>query len=117
MNIKRKKILAAAASAAAGVGSAYAALYTRAMHPGCPRPSSDKKRIACVGDSLTYGYGVMGAFRKYSYPAVLQELLGQEYQVMNFGFCDRTLQDGADRPYREEKLYSSSLQSAPKPSF
>ena len=99
--------------AAAGVGAIYGALYCRAMHPHIPKPEQGKKRIVCVGDSLTYGWGLMGAFQKYAYPAVLQEKLGNEYQVMNFGICDRTLRDGADRPYRQEKIYAASLASAP----
>ena len=114
MNTRLKITIAATTSAVAGVGTAYAALYTRAMHPKSPKPLQQKRRIACIGDSLTYGYGLMGAFRKYCFPAVLQELLGSEYQVMNFGFCDRTLQDGADRPFRQEKLYASSLAANPE---
>ena len=55
----------------------------------------------------------MGAFRKYCYPNQLQELLGTSYQVMNFGICDRTLQDQADKPYRQEKIYAASLVSEP----
>ena len=114
MKTGQKIVLAATGSAVAGVGMLYAALYTRAMHPKSQKPLQQKRRIACVGDSLTYGYGLMGAFRKYCFPAVLQEFLGSDYQVMNFGFCDRTLQDGADRPYRQEKLYASSLESNPE---
>ena len=114
MNTRQKITLGATASAAAGIGTTYVALYTRAMHPKSPKPLQHKRRIACVGDSLTYGYGLMGAFRKYSFPAILQKLLGSEYQVMNFGFCDRTLRDGADRPYRREKLYTASLSSDPE---
>ena len=76
-----------------GFVALYAGLYYRAMHPKRPKPDKTRKRIACVGDSITYGYGLMGAFRKYCYPNQLQDLLGASYQVMNFGICDRTLQD------------------------
>ena len=96
-----------------GFAAVYAGLYYRAMHPKCPKPDKSRKRIACVGDSITYGYGFMGAFRKYCYPNQLQELLGNSYQVMNFGICDRTLQDQADKPYRQEKIYAASLVSEP----
>ncbi|MDA3958231.1 GDSL-type esterase/lipase family protein [Oceanispirochaeta sp.] len=41
-------------------------------------------RIACVGDSLTYGYAL--PFRSYnSYPAQLGRRLSHPYEVMNFG--------------------------------
>ena len=114
MNKKWKSGIAVYAAGAAGLGLTYGALYYRAMHPGIPKPVKGKRRIACVGDSLTYGWGIMGAFRKYAYPAVLQEKLGDEYQVMNFGICDRTLRDGADKPYRNEKIYAASLASEPE---
>ena len=92
----------------------YASLYYAAMHPKAPEPSPEKHRIACVGDSITYGYGLMGAFRKYCYPTQLQDMLGDSYQVLNFGICDRTLQNSADKPYRKEAIYKASLASSPE---
>ena len=114
MKMKSKAVLAGCCTTAAGFGAAYTALYCRAMHPPIPKPIAGKRRIACVGDSLTYGWGLMGAFRKQAYPAALQEKLGSEFQVMNFGICDRTLRDAADRPYRQEKIYTASLASEPE---
>ena len=114
MNRKQKAGIAACSAGAAGFGFTYGALYYRAMHPSIPRPATGKRRIACIGDSLTYGWGLMGAFRKYAYPDVLQGKLGSSYQVMNFGICDRTLRDGADKPYRNEKIYAASLASEPE---
>ncbi len=114
MNTNWKAAVTIGFAAAAGVGVTYGALYFRAMHPQIQKPERAKKKIACVGDSLTYGWGLMGAFRKYAYPAVLQGKLGDNYQVMNFGICDRTLRDGADRPYRKEKIYAGSLASDPE---
>lgn len=114
MKMKSKAVLAGCCTTAAGFGVVYTALYCRAMHPPIPKPIAGKRRIACVGDSLTYGWGLMGAFRKQAYPAALQEKLGSEFQVMNFGICDRTLRDAADRPYRQEKIYTASLASEPE---
>ena len=101
-------------AASAGFVSVYASLYYAAMHPKAPKPAPAKHRIACVGDSITYGYGLMGAFRKYCYPTQLQKMLGNSYQVLNFGICDRTLQNGADKPYRKEAIYKASLASSPE---
>ena len=99
---------------AVSLGMPVAFLYRRAMHPRSPKPEQRKQRIACVGDSITFGYGILGVFRAHAYPAALQELLGPDYQVMNFGICDRTLRDAADKPYRQEKIYAASLSSDPK---
>lgn len=112
--MRNKAALAAGIAATIGLRITYGILYFRAVHPGIPKPVDGKKRIACIGDSLIYGWGLMGAFRKYAYPAVLQEILGERYQVMNFGICDRTLRDGGDKPYRQEKIYAASLSSKPE---
>lgn len=44
-------------------------------------------RVACIGDSITFGYGIRG--RENSYPAQLQKLLGDKYEVRNFGNSGR----------------------------
>lgn len=45
-------------------------------------------RVACVGDSITYGAGIADR-AKDSYPAQLQRLLGPGYEVRNFGNSGR----------------------------
>jgi lysophospholipase L1-like esterase len=55
-------------------------------------------RVACVGDSITFGSGVEER-EKNSYPAVLGRLLGQKYKVRNFGVSGATLQKRGDKPY------------------
>lgn len=41
-------------------------------------------KVACVGNSITYGAGIAGR-ENNSYPAQLQQLLGGGYRVENFG--------------------------------
>ena len=53
MNKKQKAGIAVCAAGAAGLGLTYGALYYRAMHPGIQKPVKGKRKIACVGDSLT----------------------------------------------------------------
>ena len=45
-------------------------------------------KVACVGDSITYGYGIKQR-EVNSYPAQLQKLLGEGYEVRNFGNSGR----------------------------
>lgn len=71
-------------------------------------PSRDAVRVACVGDSLTYGY-MIAERGKYAYPAQLQQLLGDGFQVKNFGLSGYTIQNNADRPYRGTELFLKSL--------
>lgn len=47
-------------------------------------------KVACVGDSITFGARLDNPDEE-SYPAQLQELLGVEYQVKNFGVGGSTL--------------------------
>lgn len=69
-------------------------------------------RIACVGDSITYGAGISNISRN-SYPAKLQKFLGSLYQVKNFGASGYTLQKSGDYPYWENENFQKSLDFAP----
>lgn len=69
-------------------------------------------KIACVGDSITYGCTVKNR-NKNNYPAVLGRLLGDNYCVNNFGYTNRTAIKDADYPYTKEKLYQQSLDFKP----
>lgn len=66
-------------------------------------------KIACVGDSITYGHGI-GGWAKNNYPAQLQVILGDNYHVQNFGESGRTLSSKGDKPYVESKQYQLSLE-------
>jgi len=69
-------------------------------------------RIACVGDSITYGAGVIGWPQK-SYPNVLNDLLGDEYVVNNYGYSGRTAMFSGDSPYVDDETYTQSLDFQP----
>ncbi len=71
-----------------------------------------RKRVACVGDSITYGCFVPGQPWN-SYPRQLGRLLGRGYCVGNFGYTNRTAIFSADYPYVAEKLYARSLKFMP----
>lgn len=69
-------------------------------------------KVACVGDSVTYGFGITD-WKNNNYPAQLQQLLGDGYCVNNFGYSGRCVQSSADRPYVKEALYRKSKDFAP----
>lgn len=71
-------------------------------------PSDEQIRVACVGDSITYGHGISN-WPKNQYPAVLSDLLGDSYHVQNFGASGRAVQDDSDQPYRAAEQYQDSL--------
>ena len=67
-----------------------------------------KTRVACIGDSITWGFTLLNP-RKQSYPALLQEKLGEGYEVRNFGYNDASARFDADTPYVRKRVYRESL--------
>ncbi|MBO4107977.1 GDSL-type esterase/lipase family protein [Streptococcus suis] len=82
------------------------------MYPEVLTVGSGSIRIATVGDSLTYGYGLEDRLN-HAYPCILAEKLGHAYQVANFGLSGRSLQSTADYPYFQEKNAQLSLDYQP----
>lgn len=71
-------------------------------------PAKDAIRVACIGNSITYGDRIVN--RMYdSYPAVLGRLLGTGYNVKNFGICGCTLMNKGDHPYMETWAWKAAL--------
>ena len=49
-------------------------------------------KVACVGDSITEGFGIPDAQRKeLCWPSILQKTLGDKYEVLNLGVCGNIL--------------------------
>ena len=63
-----------------------------------------KIKVAAVGASLTHGSGASD-WRTKSYPAQLQAMLGNDYEVANFGVSGRTMLRSGERPYWVEDAY------------
>lgn len=70
------------------------------------------KRIACIGDSITYGAGVEQR-EVNNYPAQLGRMLGEGYQVRNFGVSGATLLKQGDKPYIKQKAYTDAIEFKP----
>ena len=68
-------------------------------------------KVACVGNSITYGYGIENR-EQNSYPSVLQHLLGKGYEVGNFGHSGATLLNKGHRPYIQQEAYKQALNLA-----
>lgn len=69
-------------------------------------------RVACVGDSITFGYGIKNRDHD-SYPADLGRLLGAGWDVRNFGVNATTLLSKGDFPYIKQKTYHEALAFKP----
>ena len=92
------------------VAGGFAYLYFNGMS-GMSNTTEAKEgqiKIVCAGDSTTYGHGISG-WPKNTYPAVLQNLLGDAYHVNNYGVSSFAVQEDADRSYRTLPHYQESL--------
>ncbi len=67
-----------------------------------------KIKVACIGDSITFGYTIKNRTVN-AYPTQLQNMLGNKFEVRNFGISSRTLLKKGDRPYWREQVYSNAL--------
>jgi lysophospholipase L1-like esterase len=71
-----------------------------------------KIKVACIGNSITFGHGIPDR-EKNSYPAQLQSLLGNNYEVVNYGVSGTTLLRNGNRPYWNTKQYKMALENNP----
>ncbi len=84
---------------------AYSTHYGRPVPPA--RPGTIK--VACVGDSITYGW----PSEADRYPYQLETLLGSAYSVRNFGAIGYTAQKAGDWPYWEHRYFRLSTEFQP----
>jgi len=75
-------------------------------------PQADKTRVACVGDSITFGACVADR-EKNCYPVVLGGLLGDKYDVRNFGVSGATLLKKGDLPWWNVDAYKNATDFNP----
>ena len=76
------------------------------------KAGSGSKKVACVGDSITYGFHIDNWFF-HNYPYILQVLLGSGYYVRNFGLSGSTAMRSAKMSYRRFPNYCKSLKFLP----
>lgn len=65
-------------------------------------------KIACIGNSVTYGYGHKNP-QLTSYPSQLQKLLGEKFLVKSFGHSGATLLRKGHNPYYKTKEFEDAL--------
>lgn len=76
--------------------------------------ASATTKVACLGNSITYGYGLPDNKRmQLSYPARLQALLGADYEVGNFGHNGATLLNRGHNPYAKLPEFKAALEMKP----
>jgi lysophospholipase L1-like esterase len=95
VRLTKSKLLAIAVALVVVSSLLMMLFFESQINPGVSYPI----RVACVGDSITEGT---------EYPMDLQELLGDNYTVGNFGVGDSTVLLSTEKPY----MYQTEFQSA-----
>jgi sialate O-acetylesterase len=73
--------------------------------------AANKIKVACVGNSVTYGYRINDR-EVNCYPAQLARMLGDGYDVRNFGHSGATLLRNGHRPYNTLDEYKAAIDFA-----
>ncbi|MDD3037995.1 GDSL-type esterase/lipase family protein [Bacteroides sp.] len=73
--------------------------------------AQQRKKVACIGNSITYGYSLPDR-NTQSYPAQLQKMLGESYEVSNFGKPGATLLNRGHYPYTQQEEYRKAIDFA-----
>ncbi len=68
-------------------------------------------KVACIGNSITYGVGVANR-EKDSYPMMLSQMLGPDYEVRNFGVSAKTM-IRRGKSYMSENAFQQALDYNP----
>jgi acyl-CoA thioesterase-1 len=83
-----------------------------AAEPLAPKADGTKLRIACVGEmttASTHGQNVDEA-----YPAELQRLMGDKFDVRNFGIWSATVTMQGDVPYLNQEMFGQVKEFKPE---
>ena len=70
-------------------------------------------RVACIGDSITYS-AFVGERAETAYPSQLQALLGDGFEVRNFGVSGATMLKESNLPYWGLPAFKSAQEFAPE---
>lgn len=90
------------------------ALFIIAVIAGTLRMTAQERKIkfACIGDSITYG-ACLEDRAEDNYPAVLQRMLGDGFEVRNFGVNGATASTKTGRAYSDTDAYRQAQEFAP----
>lgn len=74
-------------------------------------PAQKRVKVACVGNSITFGYKLAHP-ETDAYPSQLQQMLGDAYEVGNFGKSGATLLNKGHRPYMKQPEFKKAMDFA-----
>jgi lysophospholipase L1-like esterase len=112
LGTRRQWMLAIAATAVAGCSRFKPPIIHVEDYERRRRRGGGAIRIACAGDSITFGAGVEDR-EKNNYPKVLGDFLGASFDTRNFGRSGATLSSTGDLPYATTDEYKAMVEFLP----
>ena len=85
---------------------------TRRGQAVAPADYDETIRVACVGDSITFGAGIKDR-KNDNYPVVLGRSLGERFEVRNFGVSGATLLKDGDFSYWKTPAFKAATEFDP----
>ncbi len=89
-----------------------ATVSTKRRQSVAPEEYDETIRIACVGDSITYGAAIKDRTNN-NYPVVLGRSLGGGFEVRNFGVSGATLLKKGDYSYWDRPAFQAATEFNP----
>ena len=74
--------------------------------------AQSQTKVACIGNSITFGAGIANP-DSLSYPAQLGKLLGDKWQVKNFGVSGSTMLRHGNKPYWKQTAMNNAISYNP----
>ncbi len=103
MDIKWIKRIAVGSAVLLAPTAAFMGLMAYMVSPVKEQPKTGLDVIVCIGDSITFGSGVLKSRRTDAYPYLLNKLLKQ-YEVLNYGYSGATATFSGNQPYGQRLL-------------
>ena len=83
-----------------------------ATGPALAEDKTEPIKVACVGDSITFGAAIKDR-KTNCYPAQLGRMLGEGYRVANFGVNAATMLKKGNKPYWKLKQFQAAQDTQP----
>ncbi len=96
---KKMSIAVRVTAAAATMLFTSAAIAGALWKPRKEGRHSKGKKIVCIGDSITFGAGVVLTRNRDCWVRILDRMMKPEYTVLNYGICGAALMQESAMPY------------------
>ena len=67
-----------------------------------------QNKVACGGNSITYGSSIENR-EKFNYPVQMQRMMGDDWDIRNYGVSGRTMLKKGNQPYWKEEKFTNAL--------